>query len=139
MRPWTNWWQAGLSFSTKACGISKLVQRAAAMRLLNSEGINDFAPVGLLGGHDNSPGSRLLNKGLTHHLVGRWRQAEIYYRSFLQQHPRHPEALHLLAVVLHQRGKSAKAVDLLETAIKVCPNEPRFYLSYGESQRALHQ
>jgi tetratricopeptide (TPR) repeat protein/ubiquinone/menaquinone biosynthesis C-methylase UbiE len=109
------------------------------MRLLNSEGINDFAPVGLLGGHDNSPGSRLLNKGLTHHLVGRWRQAEIYYRSFLQQHPRHPEALHLLAVILHQRGKSAKAVDLLETAMKVCPNEPRFYLSYGESQRALHQ
>jgi tetratricopeptide (TPR) repeat protein/SAM-dependent methyltransferase len=108
------------------------------MRLLNSEGINDFAPI-RLPGNDNLRDARLLDKGLTHHLAGRWQKAEIYYRSFLQQHPRHPEALHLLAVVLHQRGKSADALDLLQAAIEVCPNEPRFHLSYGEAHRALHQ
>jgi tetratricopeptide (TPR) repeat protein len=76
---------------------------------------------------------------LTHHRAGNLAEAGRLYRAALQRVPDHPDALHLLGLVLLQQGDPRQAVPLLERAIRVRPGEPVFHVNLGEAYRALGQ
>jgi tetratricopeptide (TPR) repeat protein len=70
------------------------------------------------------------------HKESKFDQAELIYRNLLDDEPDHAEALHLLGVLLHQRGQSAKAVRLIRRAIALLPGSPTFYCNLAEACRA---
>lgn len=73
----------------------------------------------------------LLNLAITHHQSGRLPEAEEIYRRILEVRPNHPDALHLLGLVVHHRGEHDKAAQLIRRAIKQSPREGRFYGNLG--------
>jgi len=58
----------------------------------------------------------LLQTAISHHQSGRLAQAEQLYRQILSQSPRHPDALHLAALLAHQRGDALDAQGRLDEA-----------------------
>jgi len=72
-----------------------------------------------------------IQQGLTLHRAGKLNEAEQIYRAILQQ-ARHPGAMHLLGVILHQRGQNAPAQDLIRQAIQIEPNDFAAHNNLGE-------
>ena len=62
--------------------------------------------------------AELLQVGLTHQRAGDLTSAESSYRQVLAARPGHPDALHLLGLVAHQRGQHELAVELIRRAIR---------------------
>lgn len=56
-------------------------------------------------------------EALRQHQAGNLAGAEALYRQILVHSPAHPEALHLLGLVAHQRGDDASAIELIRQAI----------------------
>jgi tetratricopeptide (TPR) repeat protein len=81
----------------------------------------------------------LLEAALAHHRAGRLDEATSRYRLILSGHPQHPDALHFLGVVLHQRGDHAQAVDLIRRAVLLRPEDAACYCNLAEAHRALGQ
>lgn len=81
--------------------------------------------------------SQLIQVALRHHQAGRLPQAEALYRQVLQQQPSHPDALHLLGMLLHQAGNSEVAVALINRAILADSHNPVFYYNLGTVYQAL--
>jgi Flp pilus assembly protein TadD len=86
--------------------------------------------------------SDLKQKALAALLSGRWDEAEGLYRQILSQAPQDPDALHQLAVLAWQRGRSARdqnnymaALIWLRQAIALDPQVPEFHV---ELSAALH-
>ena len=75
-------------------------------------------------GPDLAPALRL-------HQAGRLDEAEALYRSALDHHPDHAEALHLLAVIRQQRGDEAAAADLFRRSLDLIPDWPASHLGLG--------
>ena len=65
------------------------------------------------------------------HRTNRFDGAEALYRRILEAAPDHPDALHFLGVLLHQRGKSAEAIELINRAISFAPRHPDFHVNLG--------
>ena len=67
----------------------------------------------------------LVDQGLVHQQCGRLAEAETHYNLALEREPDHVEALHLLGLVRHQKGRYPEAVDLIQRAIALkkspCP------------------
>lgn len=61
--------------------------------------------------------AEILAHGLEHHLAGRLDQAERVYRQVVAFDAAQPDALHLLAMLAHQRGQAATALSFGERAI----------------------
>jgi Flp pilus assembly protein TadD len=80
-----------------------------------------------------------LLSALEHHRAGRLDVAEAVYRRTLTSHPNHPSALHLLGVLLHQRGQSLAGAELIRRAIAIVPNVPASHNNLGEALRAADQ
>ncbi|GIX47095.1 MAG: hypothetical protein KatS3mg131_1306 [Candidatus Tectimicrobiota bacterium] len=80
---------------------------------------------------------RLLAQGWQQHQNGALAEAEALYRHLLQQQPHHPDALHLLGVLLHQSGRSPAAIPLLRQAIGQRPDNWVYYHNLGEAYRVL--
>ena len=74
-----------------------------------------------------------------HMQAGRLVQAEGILRQILQQRPNDPEALHQLAIVAHQAGKTPFAVQLIERALTVIPNVHIYQANIGEMYRRIGQ
>lgn len=79
-----------------------------------------------------------------HARAGRLVQAEGILRQILKQRPNDPEALHQLAIVAHQAGKTPFAVQLIERALTVNPhvhvlqaNIAEMYRRIGQPQKAI--
>lgn len=70
------------------------------------------------------------------HKESKFDQAELIYRNLLDDEPEHAEALHLLGVLLHQRGQSAKGARFIRRAVKLQPDVPVFYCNLAEACRA---
>jgi predicted O-linked N-acetylglucosamine transferase (SPINDLY family) len=72
-------------------------------------------------------------RALAHHGAGRLREAELLYRAFLREQPRHALALHNLAVIALQNGHPAPAVELLRQAAALDPADvgTRIYLAHA--------
>ncbi len=80
-----------------------------------------------------------LNTALSLHQTGRLGEAAEIYRRILADDPLHPDALHLLGVLSHQEGDSARAVDWIGRAIAVRPSVAVFHANLAEAYRALGQ
>jgi tetratricopeptide (TPR) repeat protein len=74
-----------------------------------------------------------------HARAGRLVQAEGILRQILQQRPNDAEALHQLALIAHQVGKTPFAVQLLERALTVQPDAALLRANIGEMYRRIGQ
>lgn len=81
--------------------------------------------------------SQKLEEALQLHRAGRLEQAEDIYCKVLKKEPRHPDALHLYGLLLHQRGRHREAAQHIERAIGIRPGIAGFHNSCGEAYRAL--
>jgi Tfp pilus assembly protein PilF len=71
------------------------------------------------------------------HRAGRLQEAATLYRRILKQQPRHPDALHLLALVRHAAGAHGEALQLVEQAIAAAGNVAPFHVAHGAILAAL--
>ena len=78
-----------------------------------------------------------LERAVQHHRAGDLGQAELGYRDVLQGDPQHPDALHLLGLIAHQRGAFQDAVDLIQKALKKNNRNAYFYIHLGQAYRQL--
>lgn len=74
-----------------------------------------------------------LQDAVRHHRAGRVDLAEPVYRRILADHPDHPEARHLVAVLAQQRGRPAEAEADVRRAIAANPAEPKYHNTLGNA------
>lgn len=77
-----------------------------------------------------------LNIAIAHHQAGRLDEAESIYKATLDSEAAHPDALHLLGVLLKQRGDLAGAIDLIGRALALRPSFPEARFNYGMAMAA---
>ena len=82
---------------------------------------------------------QLLRTGMALQQAGSLDAAERNYRQVLDAEPNHADALHLLGLLLHQRGEHAQGAALIERAIRLRPDVAAFRLNCGEAYRAAGQ
>jgi protein O-GlcNAc transferase len=83
-----------------------------------------------------------VDPALTHHRAGRLDEAEAIYRRIIAADPpdpAHSDALHLLGVLLGQRGKHADAIAYIDQAIARSPQAALFHNSLGNALRDADQ
>jgi protein O-GlcNAc transferase len=96
-----------------ACGSGKKYKRCC---LANAELPSvPTAPAGI-SMHD------AIEEAMSHHRAGRLMQAEDIYKQVLQIKPDHPDALHLLGTVAHQKGEHDNAIELINKALAIAPS-----------------
>ena len=78
-----------------------------------------------------------LQAGLQLHQAGNLDAAEAEYRQVLAAAPGQPDALHLLGVLTHQRGRHELAVDLVGRAVLLRPEAPAYHNSLSLALMAL--
>ena len=80
-------------------------------------------PTGAIAPKEVAAMSNTLIAAFSHHQAGRLDDAERLYRDTLMRNPSHPDALHLMAIIMRARGEPARAVEYAERAIIA---KPRF-------------
>jgi len=70
------------------------------------------------------------------HRAGDLDSAERRYRQILETDARHASTLHLLGVLIQQRGRPAEAVPLIRMALEQVPDQPVYLSNLGEAYRA---
>ena len=73
-----------------------------------------------------------IDDAIRHHEAGRLREAEELYRSMLDANPRDPDILHLLGVLLSQRGEYDDAVAHILAALEIERDSVRFLSSLSQ-------
>lgn len=51
--------------------------------------------------------------------------------------PKHAPALHLLGIIKHLQGNTAAAIQLIEKAIQIAPDDPQFHANAAEMHRLM--
>ncbi|MBM3546553.1 MAG: tetratricopeptide repeat protein [Alphaproteobacteria bacterium] len=77
----------------------------------------------------------LLEAAFKSHQAGQLEEAERSYRKLLRRDPLNPDGLHLLGLLVHQRGKSAEAEELIGRAIRRRP-DATFFENLAAIQRS---
>lgn len=72
-----------------------------------------------------------LNLALSHHRDGRLQEAEAIYQEILATRPDHPDAFHLLGLVLYQSGRAQDALGPLRKAVQIRPASDVYLNSLG--------
>ncbi len=80
--------------------------------------------------------SRDLQAAFAHDSAGRRSRAEALYQKVLQKDPDNADALHLLGVLAHERGRHVRAIQLIERAVAILPKFPAARLNLGNALRA---
>jgi Flp pilus assembly protein TadD len=75
---------------------------------------------------NNLKSQRLVGKGAEAHNAGLFDRAEKYYKSALKFQRDNPDALHLLGLISHQKGRNGYAAKLIARAISLKPVEPAY-------------
>lgn len=70
-----------------------------------------------------------LNEAVRAHQAGRLDAAEAGYRHLLATEPNHPDALHLLGLLCHQRGDQVEAKRLVAAALAVAPRVAAYHIT----------
>ena len=70
-----------------------------------------------------------LNIAMRQHQAGRLAEAEGIYRQILDRQPDYAPAVHMLGVLLSQRGEREAGAQLVSRAIALQPNVPEFYIN----------
>ena len=78
-----------------------------------------------------SSGEELAAQAIAHHRQGNFGVAERLYRNILAGQPENFAALHLLGMLLHQRGKSDAAIPFLERAIRLKGDDAEMHSNLG--------
>lgn len=78
-----------------------------------------------------------LAAALAAHQAGDLDQAEAGYRRLLAAEPDHPDALHLLGVIRHQRGADAEAVALIGRAIALRADNYKYHYNLAAALQGL--
>ena len=65
------------------------------------------------------------------HRAGGLDDAELLYGRILAAAPDHPDALHFMGVLQHQRGRSARALELIRRSIAINPGVPDWHSNLG--------
>jgi len=73
-----------------------------------------------------------IHDAIRHHEAGRFGEAERLYRSMLDVEPHHPDALHLLGVLLTQVGEYEDAVEKIQAALDVNRDSALFQSSLAQ-------
>lgn len=81
--------------------------------------------------------TRLLQDALATHQRGRLAEAERLYGEVLERAPRHADAHHLLGLVYHQQGAHDRAINQIDRAIALNPENPLFHFNRGVSLAAI--
>lgn len=82
----------------------------------------------------------LLHQALQKHQTGDLAGAAPLYQQALKANPQHPDALHLLGFLLHQAGKPAEGLKLVDAAIAIAPRQSSFRSNKARIlQRLGHQ
>jgi predicted O-linked N-acetylglucosamine transferase (SPINDLY family) len=76
-------------------------------------------------------------QGMTSHQRGQLAEAQARYKEVLRFQPKHPDALHLLGVIAGQLGDYPRAIELLDKAIAVYPDNAAFHSNRGVALKAL--
>ncbi|HEY7086460.1 MAG TPA: tetratricopeptide repeat protein [Tepidisphaeraceae bacterium] len=90
-------------------------------------------------GRSPNPIVRAMMQAVQHHQQGRLDEAERGYRQVLQKDARNPDALHLLGLIEHQRGRCAEAIPLIERAIQIKPGEATFFVNLGQVYKGVNK
>jgi protein O-GlcNAc transferase len=69
--------------------------------------------------------------------AGRRDRAEALYRKVLQRVPDHADALHLLGLIAHERGRHRRAIQLIQRAIAIVPDFPAAHANLGTALKAM--
>jgi predicted O-linked N-acetylglucosamine transferase (SPINDLY family) len=82
-------------------------------------------------------GLSVLQDAIALHQQGLLSHAEDLYKTILQSEPSNSSALHLLGVIALQTGQHKLAVELIDKAIEVNPNEASYYSNRGVALKEL--
>jgi tetratricopeptide (TPR) repeat protein len=80
-----------------------------------------------------------LDTAIALHRRGALDDAARAYRVVLAEDPHQADALHLLGVIAHQQGDSARAAELIQRAVGLRPSVAAFHANLAEAYRALGQ
>ena len=81
--------------------------------------------------------NQILHTAVAQHNAGDLAGAERAYRRILAERATNPDALHLLGVLLTQRGQPDQGLPLLQRAVTILPNFQQFHLHLGQTLAAL--
>jgi tetratricopeptide (TPR) repeat protein len=79
--------------------------------------------------------SETVLEGIKHHRAGRLARAETLYQHARQIIPEHPDLLHLLGRIAHERGRDDLALELVGRAARARPSEPMYAASLERVRR----
>lgn len=77
-----------------------------------------------------------LEQAIRQHKQGQLDRAERVYRAVLAEQPDNPDALHFLGVLLHQKGDSASAIELILRSLRTCPDYADAHKNLGNIHQA---
>ncbi|WP_150526521.1 tetratricopeptide repeat protein [Roseibium sediminis] len=75
-----------------------------------------------------------LKEGLALQSAGDYDKAQRIYKQILKKVPNNQDALHLLGVSYRQQGFPKRAVDYIEKAIRIDPNQGAFYANLARAK-----
>ena len=78
-----------------------------------------------------------LQNALRHHQAGQLDRAEELYREVLLADPAQADALHLLGVATHMRGRFVEAHGLISRAIRSNPSQSIYHANLGITLESL--
>src|SRR5438034_4350603 len=86
---------------------------------------------------DGPDAAALFRAAIEHHRGERPHLAEPLYRRLIDIEPDHADVLDLLGVLVHQDGRHAEAIGLIEEAIRRRPDKAAYYSDLGSVQQHL--
>src|SRR5262249_26643915 len=81
----------------------------------------------------------MLKNALALHQRGQLEEAASLYHQIIAQNPQQADAMHLLGLIELQTGKPSAALDLIEQAIKIEPNDPAAFSNRGNALQVLQR
>ncbi len=72
-----------------------------------------------------------IGEALALHQAGDLQRAAIAYQQILASDPTHSDALHLSGVIAHQQGQNEQAVELIQRAVALQPEQATFHSNLG--------
>jgi protein O-GlcNAc transferase len=79
----------------------------------------------------------LFEQALAHLQAGRLGEADQVYQKILERKPRDVDAIYFVGIIAHQMGKHEVAIQRMERALKILPDQERCYNVLGLAQMAL--
>lgn len=74
----------------------------------------------------------MLRLAMQHHHQGDLQKADMIYRRLLKDDPENADTLHLHGILSVQAGKHDAAIELMEQAISIKGDDPRFHYNLGK-------